>query len=93
MKIITEKEKASFAIFGTSYSNLSMEVTDYNMRNYSILSHKVEIEFIPLSEEQQIKNRLAILDKEQAEIREEAMEKLNRIEEAKKELLAITFQQ
>lgn len=87
---ITKTKVAVFQDIGMDWNCVYAE----HMDGYSDLvrvSDYVEVSFIPRAKEEIVPAVIASLDKEADKIREEAIQKLNKIAEQKAEILQITF--
>lgn len=58
---------------------------------YARVSEWVEVSFPPRDAEEALQEKITCLDKEMEAIRKEALEKLNKLQERRQELLAIPF--
>ena len=90
---MNETKKVKLAVYKGNYSENVHEFSDYIEGEYARVSNYIEVEFVPLPETIQLQNEVARLDREMEETKQEAMERLTRLEEKKKELLALSFQE
>lgn len=89
METLTKK----IALFKTSWGTV-LESTDRveNNSDYTRITEYVDCVFPCLSEETVIRNQVSAIDKSIEKIKEEAMERVSRLQDLKSELLALTHE-
>jgi len=91
MNLKTVKTKVAVFKFITANFECVYSETMDNATDLVRVSDYVEITFTPRAEEEIVPAIIANLDKEADKIRDEAIEKLNKIAEQKAEILQISF--